>query len=338
MRRIYKTLYNLTNINLITTTLLFFYSAHSRYFSLFFFFLMIRRPPRSTLFPYTTLFRSHQLQHRVDHLRATDLAEGISGAAAHPPVAVLERFQQVLDGLGVADLVQHLDRGTARVLVLVLEHLDQVADGFRVVGLDDHVDGPVENVDLRVPQQRAHALDINGPVHALQRRQRGSADQLVGILQQSLKRRLHLGGVKARQGVDDVHARNGVLALHAADQLGDRLLVGNLADDAEQRRLLVGLLRIGRSQQLPHAETRLLRRDHFQHRGLGDSRYRERFEQQVRRIVAAAGQCPGNPGDHARTAFHQAAHELWERLLADEAGEHLDEGHGGAFVGIRQGG
>src|SRR5581483_12410403 len=27
-------------------------------FCLFFFFLMIRRPPRSTLFPYTTLFRS----------------------------------------------------------------------------------------------------------------------------------------------------------------------------------------------------------------------------------------------------------------------------------------
>src|SRR2546421_9609554 len=29
------------------------------YIILFFFFLMIRRPPRSTLFPYTTLFRSH---------------------------------------------------------------------------------------------------------------------------------------------------------------------------------------------------------------------------------------------------------------------------------------
>src|SRR2546430_12171746 len=28
------------------------------YFLFFFFFLMIRRPPRSTLFPYTTLFRS----------------------------------------------------------------------------------------------------------------------------------------------------------------------------------------------------------------------------------------------------------------------------------------
>src|SRR2546427_11034629 len=30
----------------------------SHFLSLFFFFLMIRRPPRSTLFPYTTLFRS----------------------------------------------------------------------------------------------------------------------------------------------------------------------------------------------------------------------------------------------------------------------------------------
>src|SRR3712207_7959315 len=29
---------------------------------LFFFFLMIRRPPRSTLFPYTTLFRSLQAE------------------------------------------------------------------------------------------------------------------------------------------------------------------------------------------------------------------------------------------------------------------------------------
>src|SRR3989442_400501 len=29
----------------------------------FFFFLMIRRPPRSTLFPYTTLFRSDLLAH-----------------------------------------------------------------------------------------------------------------------------------------------------------------------------------------------------------------------------------------------------------------------------------
>src|SRR5438132_12086752 len=36
-----------------------FYVFSFPFFS--FFFLMIRRPPRSTLFPYTTLFRSHHL-------------------------------------------------------------------------------------------------------------------------------------------------------------------------------------------------------------------------------------------------------------------------------------
>src|SRR2546429_3549936 len=42
------------------------------HFFLIFFFLMIRRPPRSTLFPYTTLFRSGkalgQLLPALDHL------------------------------------------------------------------------------------------------------------------------------------------------------------------------------------------------------------------------------------------------------------------------------
>src|SRR6266511_6444283 len=36
----------------------FFFFFFSFFFFFFFFFLMIRRPPRSTLFPYTTLFRS----------------------------------------------------------------------------------------------------------------------------------------------------------------------------------------------------------------------------------------------------------------------------------------
>src|SRR3712207_8820040 len=39
------------------------YLASHRILSIFFFFfLMIRRPPRSTLFPYTTLFRSFGIQ------------------------------------------------------------------------------------------------------------------------------------------------------------------------------------------------------------------------------------------------------------------------------------
>src|SRR6266404_7050571 len=39
------------------------------YFSVCFFFLMIRRPPRSTLFPYTTLFRSPRRSQRPRNSR-----------------------------------------------------------------------------------------------------------------------------------------------------------------------------------------------------------------------------------------------------------------------------
>src|SRR3712207_7417352 len=40
-----------------------------------FFFLMIRRPPRSTLFPYTTLFRSSTLNAQTSVLNAESLSQ-----------------------------------------------------------------------------------------------------------------------------------------------------------------------------------------------------------------------------------------------------------------------
>src|SRR3989442_11052953 len=43
-----------------------------------FFFLMIRRPPRSTLFPYTTLFRSYQRLDRIARKKGWDLCEVVS--------------------------------------------------------------------------------------------------------------------------------------------------------------------------------------------------------------------------------------------------------------------
>jgi len=58
-------------------------------FVFFFFFLMIRRPPRSTLFPYTTLFRSFSLSRelcRYERLiieRALKDAGGVVTHAAH---------------------------------------------------------------------------------------------------------------------------------------------------------------------------------------------------------------------------------------------------------------
>ena len=41
----------------------------------FFFFLMIRRPPRSTLFPYTTLFRSERSESEGEERVAGDMEE-----------------------------------------------------------------------------------------------------------------------------------------------------------------------------------------------------------------------------------------------------------------------
>src|SRR6266404_4329706 len=49
-------------------------------FTLSIFFLMIRRPPRSTLFPYTTLFRPHRLARRR-HLRSSQVARHARGRA-----------------------------------------------------------------------------------------------------------------------------------------------------------------------------------------------------------------------------------------------------------------
>src|SRR2546430_17620362 len=54
----------------------------------FFFFLMIRRPPRSTLFPYTTLFRSDDAQGRDLHgIRHGSRAHGADDPGQVPPPA-----------------------------------------------------------------------------------------------------------------------------------------------------------------------------------------------------------------------------------------------------------
>src|SRR2546427_3853265 len=68
---------------------------------LFFFFLMIRRPPRSTLFPYTTLFRSRHLEPRA-HARCPSFQvvglgarePGVAGREQSHAVGQLERSEE----------------------------------------------------------------------------------------------------------------------------------------------------------------------------------------------------------------------------------------------------
>src|SRR3712207_7352594 len=71
---------------------------------------MIRRPPRSTLFPYTTLFRSaHDLhQHLVGVRRA------VEGAGARAVIGLGLGFQE----LGAADLAFGVELADARLFVI----------------------------------------------------------------------------------------------------------------------------------------------------------------------------------------------------------------------------
>src|SRR3989475_11242842 len=108
----------------------------------FFFFLMIRRPPRSTLFPYTTLFRSQR--ERAAQLLEHDLLAVVAGEemvlerdgrvhlrhrdelALRPPLghqeldsAAGERGEPLPRGLGLRELLgdQALRRGRDRLAV-----------------------------------------------------------------------------------------------------------------------------------------------------------------------------------------------------------------------------
>ena len=80
----------------------------------YFFFLMIRRPPRSTLFPYTTLFRSPAIS-LAGMFELKDLVGGIEAAALWALVAGL------ISALGSEEHTSELQSLTNLVCRLLLE-------------------------------------------------------------------------------------------------------------------------------------------------------------------------------------------------------------------------
>src|SRR5260370_32388928 len=86
-----------------------------------FFFLMIRRPPRSTLFPYTTLFRSigvHDLEYTVRDAGPTDqLSKGMGrrrrvfGRLPYHRVAAQQRRSDIPGRYGDRKVAGRDDRG-----------------------------------------------------------------------------------------------------------------------------------------------------------------------------------------------------------------------------------
>src|SRR5476649_689843 len=98
-------------------------------FCVFFFFLMIRRPPRSTLFPYTTLFRSvrplaaAQMRRRFDdrHLERGPHDAFQEMAAAHRPVLEPEHGMHMKARLAVVASGDVTQKTQAFALVLDLD-------------------------------------------------------------------------------------------------------------------------------------------------------------------------------------------------------------------------
>ena len=131
-----------------------------------------------------------------------------------------------------------------------------------------------------------------------------------------MQRAGHLGLRKARQDVDDVQPRDGILAVQTADELGQIVVRRELAQDAEERGLLVRLLLVGGGEDFAHGKSGAMRGDHVEQRGLRDAFGVERVEQHGRGIGAAAGQCPGDTRDDARTAGNHGFDEPGERFLS----------------------
>src|SRR3712207_9240170 len=97
---------------------LFFLLAIYHYF-IYFFFLMIRRPPRSTLFPYTTLFRSS---------RAIDLPHGEKailsdtvGFISDLPTTLVAAFRATLEDVRSEEHTSELQSRQYLVCRLLLE-------------------------------------------------------------------------------------------------------------------------------------------------------------------------------------------------------------------------
>src|SRR5258707_11130851 len=118
-------------------------SQNYYFYSLFFFFLMIRRPPRSTLFPYTTLFRSPQGRrgrvveedrHLSDHARARPAP----GDRREVPVGAGQHVHGVQRGEGDRDAAD--GEPAHRAARLVPRGLGGAAgaDGPRPVGVRPH--------------------------------------------------------------------------------------------------------------------------------------------------------------------------------------------------------
>src|SRR3989441_13259334 len=111
---------------------------------------MIRRPPRSTLFPYTTLFRSEILKHEPDH----PMQVGDFGLSDVQQVPVVHQDLPFIRGVRTEDqseerrLAGSAGSGEKDKLPLADLETDVGEGGPPVIGLGDMIE--LDHADVRV--------------------------------------------------------------------------------------------------------------------------------------------------------------------------------------------
>src|SRR5260221_2340575 len=94
---------------------------------------MIRRPPRSTLFPYTTLFRSHQQTLRFNRKEDASPLREVTGGFRNEGAVLEDRFHQLRHRSEehTSELQSHSDLVCRLLLEKKIQHLTQLADSNR---------------------------------------------------------------------------------------------------------------------------------------------------------------------------------------------------------------
>ena len=131
-------------------------------------------------------------------------------------------------------MIQHLDSRAPRVFVFIFQHIDEILDRFRIVDFYDQIDHFVLHVEFRVPEHAAEHFHIERAIHLAERYQARRADKLALVGQLLLQRLGDPRGVETSQQVDDLDARDRVVAVDAQKQIINRGIVHDLADNPEQ--------------------------------------------------------------------------------------------------------
>src|SRR2546429_6948526 len=118
---------------------------------------MIRRPPRSTLFPYTTLFRS-KFQDFVDGLTVTSQLDEVTGLSS---TVVLDTKQR--GGKEVRATIKLLS-GKGKEVTFANTEIPAVytLPPGALVSLEDGARVSVGDVIARIPQESSKTRDITG--------------------------------------------------------------------------------------------------------------------------------------------------------------------------------